>query len=270
MSTNTINQSQRVAYNNGILLDASDFQQEQLYNRSRLATALSLLHGSGTIAGLKLELIPAKLSPPAVSEQIIINPGLALDRIGRLIEIHTRQSIRLDRWFNYQKSLPGAVLKPYRDSGMKRYFVADVLLRYRAFSQGLRPGFPEPAADATDAIVAARTNDSFEPFMVARDCDPETTLPAIPPGRFPTTPADKPALLAAVYQAYSPDTPPLDQDTAKNYEDKTAILLSRILIRLKDAPDVTLDRHDSAEVVIDDLDRPIVATTDLLRQLLPL
>lgn len=272
MSTNTTNPSQRVAYNNGILLDASDFQQEQLYHRSRLAAALAVLHGSGTIAGLKVELIPAKdatATEPAIPEQIIVKPGIALDRIGRLVEIKTKQSIRLDRWFNFQKAQPGAILKPFRDLGPNRYFIADILLRYRAFPQGLRPGFPEPAADASDAIVASRANDSFELLLTARDCDPEIELPSLPKSRFDAQPADKAALLDAIYQAYDQSNPAIDQDSGQGANDVTAVFLTRLRIRLADAPSITLNRHASAEVVIDHLDRPIVTTTDLLRQLLP-
>ncbi|MFT3870698.1 MAG: hypothetical protein QM715_19785 [Nibricoccus sp.] len=272
MSTNTTNPSQRVAYNNGILLDASDFQQEQLYHRSRLAAALTVLHGSGTIAGLKAELIPAKdatATEPAVPEQLIVNPGIALDRIGRLVEIKTKQSLRLDRWYNFQKAKPGAILKPFRDLGPNRYFIADILLRYRAFSQGLRPGFPEPAADATDAIVPSRANDSFELLLVPRDCDPEIELPAIPKSRFDAKPTTKAELLDAIYKAYDQSNPAIDQDSGQGASDVTAIFITRVRIRLVDAPSTSLNRHASAEVVIDDLDRPLVTTTELLRQLLP-
>lgn len=266
--------SQRVVYRNGILLDASDFQQEQSYHRSRLALALSLIHGFGTIAGLRVEHSPGgAIGPdgePHPPEQIMVHPGIALDRAGHLIEIKTPQCLRLAHWLAFQIAQPGAALKPFRDPADQRYFVGDLFLRFNECAQGLRPGFPEPAADATDAIVPSRSSDSFELLLVPRDCDPETTLPAVPTSRFPSTaPADRAALLASIYAAYELTSPVNDQEYPPGFADKSAVFLSRIQIRLEDAPAVTLDRHTSNEVVIDDLTRPIVTATDLLRHLIP-
>ena len=45
----------RVFYATGVLLDAKDFQDEQMYHRARLARALAYAHSSGTVAGLRVE-----------------------------------------------------------------------------------------------------------------------------------------------------------------------------------------------------------------------
>lgn len=269
----TSSASQRVVYRNGILLDASDFEQEQRYHRSRLALALSRLHGFGTIAGLRVEHTAAGPAgpdgEPNPPEQLTVHPGIALDRAGRLIEITTHQCLRLNRWFAFQVAQPGAALKPFRDPSDQRYFVGDLFLRFNECPQGLRPGFPEPAADATDAIVPSRSNDSFELLLVARDCDPETSLPAVPASRFSAVPADRAALLASVYAAYELTSPISDQEYPPGFADKTAVFLSRVRVRLRDAPNASLERHASGEVVIDDLARPVVGATDLLLHLLP-
>src|SRR5262245_37226124 len=83
----------RVFYATGILLAADDFDAEQTYHRGRLARALAYLHGSGTVAGLRVGVLPA-LAPgadPAFlqgrEEELRVQPGLAIDRLGRLIEI---------------------------------------------------------------------------------------------------------------------------------------------------------------------------------------
>lgn len=265
--------SQRVSYRNGILLDASDFQQEQSYHRSRLGLALSLLHGHGTIAGLRVEHSPAGAVDPASGEpeppeQLVVHPGVALDRTGRLIEVRERQCLRLNRWFAHQVAQPGAVLKPFV-SGGQRAFVGDLFLRFRECPQGLRPGFPEPAADATDAVVPARTNDSFELQLVPRDCDPENTLPPVPVRRFPSSPANRAALLAAVYGAYPAPNPPLGPEYPPGFADPAAVFLCRVRIRLVNTPAGSLDRHAGGAVTVDDLDRPLVVAGDLLRLLLP-
>lgn len=273
MSTQTDTQSQRVAYNNGILLDASDFQQEQTYHRSRLALALAYTQGFGTIAGLKVQLFPIGSIPegtttPRTEEQLVVFPGIALDRAGRLIEVKSAQSLRLDAWFKYQVALPGATLTPYQDGAGLRYFVGDLFLSYNECPQGLRPGFPEPDADATDAVVASRTNDSFQLQLVVRDCNPETSLPSIPSGRFPTPIATRADLLTAIYAAYPTANATLDAQYPPGFTDTTSVFLSRVRIRLKDTPSTTLDRNASTEVVIDDLGRPVIAPSDLLTQLI--
>ena len=272
-STTSVSPSQRVSYRNGILLDASDFQQEQQYHRSRLALALSQIHGFGTIAGLRVERgAPGAIDPatgePEPPEQLIVHPGLALDRAGRLIEIKTRQCLRLARWFAFQVAQPGATLKPFVAANGRRFFVGDLFLRFKECPQGLRPGFPEPAADATDAIVPSRTNDAFELQLVPRDCDPETALPAVPARRFTAAPANRAALLTAIYAAYEQASPAVDQEYPPGFADKTAVFLCRVRLRLVDTA-ASLNRHASAEVILEDLDRPIVTSTDLLRHVLP-
>jgi len=273
MTSTSESPSQRVSYRNGILLDASDFQQEQSYHRSRLALALSLLHGHGTVAGLRVEYSPAgpvdpNTGEPEPPEQLIVHPGVALDRAGRLIEVPARQCLRLNRWFAFQVAQPGATLKPFV-SGGQRAFIGDLFLRFKECPQGLRPGFPEPAADASDAIVPARTNDSFELLFVPRDCDPENTLPPVPARRFTAVPANRAALLSTIYGAYPAATPAPGPEYPPGFADPTAVFLCRIRIRLVNAPAGSLARHASNAVTVDDLDRPLVVPGDLLRLLLP-
>ena len=74
---------ERVNYATGMLLQAEDFRDEQTYHRGRLATALRHLMGFGTIAGLAVR-------SPAVEDnqlELRVEPGIAIDRYGRLIEL---------------------------------------------------------------------------------------------------------------------------------------------------------------------------------------
>src|SRR5687768_6371557 len=50
--------AERLAFNNGALLDADQLRLEQHYHRSRLGRALAYLHGYGTIAGLNVVVGP--------------------------------------------------------------------------------------------------------------------------------------------------------------------------------------------------------------------
>jgi hypothetical protein len=266
----------RVAYRNGILLDSSDFQQEQSYHRGQLARALARLHGFGTIAGLKVEYFAAGTprpedNQPRTEEELVVQPGIALDRAGRLVEVKSRQCLRLARWFAHQISLPGADLAPHRGPGNQRHFVGDLFLRFIECPQGLRPGFPEPAADSTDALVPSRTHEGFELILTPRDCDPAEQLPALPALRFPSAaPADRRATLDAIYAAY---TPPGSDGAGREYPpgfpDDTAVFLARVRLRLVDHAATELRRHANVAVAIDDLARPVVAPSDLLLGLLP-
>jgi hypothetical protein len=79
---------ERVNYATGVLLDAADFRDEQTYHRGRLARALRYLVGFGTIAGLRVV-------PPAATDaelELRVEPGLAIDRYGRLIESKVRNA----------------------------------------------------------------------------------------------------------------------------------------------------------------------------------
>src|SRR5439155_1665677 len=82
-----------------------------------------------------------------------------------------------------------------------------------------------------------------ELLLVPRDCDPETELPPVPASRFPTSPADRAALLEAIYAAYEPGSPAIDQEYPPGFADKSAVFLARVRIRLEDVPSSTLDRH---------------------------
>ena len=76
--------AERPSYATGMLLDAQDFTDEQTYHRGRLARALASLTGGGTLAGLRVSHSPATGGPSPRPEEIRVEPGLAVDRLGRL------------------------------------------------------------------------------------------------------------------------------------------------------------------------------------------
>src|SRR5438874_13185938 len=86
----------RVFYATGVLLDAQHVDAGQLYDHRWLARALCYLHGSGTIAGLEVRWEKAT---GGRSERLVVKPGIALDRLGRIIEVPRDADLSLDRWF---------------------------------------------------------------------------------------------------------------------------------------------------------------------------
>jgi hypothetical protein len=84
----------RLHYATGALLDREDFLAEQLYHRGRMARALASLHGSGTVAGLRV-----RVEPLGEDEELLrVLPGLAVDRMGRMVEVPRSACLRLGRW----------------------------------------------------------------------------------------------------------------------------------------------------------------------------
>lgn len=269
----------RVRYSEGMLLDSTDFQDEQSYHRLRLSTVLARLHGFGTVAGLKVEAVKKGGALPdgterAAEDVILVHPGLAVDRAGRLVEVPTPRTLRINRWFDgLSTGLPRTFALPSGSAG-QRWFVADLFLRFVESRQGLRPTFPQPGVDATDGLSPSRLVDGFDLVLVPRS-SPNGQEPPGPAPTFSSVPTTRQALLDAVFAAYSPPAPveypdPEDSAVPKNtpaaeavmkLADKTAVFLARIRIRLLDEtnpPQETLAPFASSEWTVDDKDRPLL------------
>jgi hypothetical protein len=173
----------RVFYATGVMLDAEDFKTEQDYHRGCLARALACMNGTGTVAGLAVE---HALSGEGAStrELLLVQPGVALDRLGRVIELPRASCIRLDLWYQRQaQSQDQAVVDgliaackgpPYNG------VVADLFMRFAACERGKTPAFASGPFDALDAVQPSRLRDSYMLELVLR---PENTadLPILTP-----------------------------------------------------------------------------------------
>lgn len=170
----------RVYYATGALLDKEDFLCEQLYHRGRLARVLAYLHGSGTVAGLFV--------PPISGEEetLTVSPGLAVDRLGRLIEVPRSACIRLSRWLQNQIEDPeghARLMNSFRtgSEGEPDCVVADVFLKFEVCERGYQPAFASGNYDATDAVAPSRLRDGYRIDLVIRE---EDELP-VPSSGFP-------------------------------------------------------------------------------------
>jgi hypothetical protein len=178
-----------------MLLDAQDFTEEQTYHRGRLARALAFLSGGGTLAGLQVRHLPATTTR---EEEIQVEPGLAVDRLGRLVEVPRPACLRLARWFTALQSDPDALGLASHDSLSRfvsqrlsddgtplpaRALVADVFIRFAACEVGLTPSFAQGPFDALNAVFTSRLRDAYELRLVPRPGldDDYSGLP-LPPG----------------------------------------------------------------------------------------
>lgn len=172
---------ERVHYATGVLLGAEDFAAEQRYLRGRLGRALAAQYGHGTVAGLRVS-CPAADNPGL---ELRVAPGLALDRLGRQIEVRRTQCIRIADWIA-QRDGPSAeardraaLIDAVRDGppGARR-LVLDVWARFVICPHGKTPAFAAGPFDATDHTVPARLADGFElTLQIAHTVGGELVLP---------------------------------------------------------------------------------------------
>jgi hypothetical protein len=165
-----------------MLLDAQDFSDEQTYHRSRLARAMAFLAGGGTLAGLQIDYVPGSQTQV---EEIRVQPGLAVDRLGRLIDMPRPVCLRLGKWFALMQSRDGGdslrqaayidlgrfVSQRITDAAMllpARAVVADVFIRFVECPVGLTPSFAMGPFDALNAVSTARIRDAWEVQLIAR------------------------------------------------------------------------------------------------------
>ena len=167
----------RVFYATGTLLDAQDFEAEQTYHRGRLARALAYLQGSGTVAGLKVEW----RASADREEELLVRAGIALDRLGRIIEVPRDACLRLNRWYLAQdvddliQGLHGA---PH--DGL----VVDVFVRFLACERGKTPAFATGPFDVVDALTPSRLRDFYQLDLIIR----REATPPLPQAPWPDLP----------------------------------------------------------------------------------
>lgn len=252
----------RVFYAEGVLLDAADFNAEQCYHRGRLARVLSYLGGSGTVAGLEV----SSNKKPDDEEELRVGPGLAVDRLGRLVEVPRDWCLRLGRWYLSQD--PRELNDAFDAS--EGLVIADVFLRFVACERGRTPAFASGPFDALDAAVPSRIRDAFDIELVLRRM-PNPPLPVSSPwdlsGGDP-----REALHTALLKAWRGGTDSLDTQGHLKADpehvagqDTTSIFLARVSIpATKSAGDVSPVRKLGAFAEADNHVRRFVYPTGAL------
>lgn len=162
----TTESTDRVHYETGVLLNDTDFIAEQTYHRGRLARVLQYLVGSGTAAGLRVRheaAVEASEEVDAREERLLVEPGLAIDSFGRMIELPKHQCIRLDRWYQQQTvetRRQGWHSADVAWPGAPAGVTVDVGIRFISCERGKTPSFAVGPFDSIDAVTAERVRDS--------------------------------------------------------------------------------------------------------------
>lgn len=272
----------RVNYQTGVLLNADDFVAEQNYHRGRLARALTSVNGSGTLAGLKVVHEPEQVATaelPAVPERIVIEPGIAIDRLGRLIEVPNKLCVRLNNW--YEQQLPLDLRQSWNAAETSvpdavAGVTVDVFIRFATCERGKTPSFACGPFDSIDAVTAARLRDGYETELVLR----KEASPGVPVNQWPDLSSvaenERPQQLReAIFSAWENGSTadnllglnPLPEHTAG--QDTTSLLLARIVIPADEAIDDNRPQRRLSEAVqVRNELRPFVLTTNALARLL--
>lgn len=263
----------RVNYVTGVLLGAEDFQAEQEYHRGRLARALAYAMGHGTLAGLEVSHHPAQAADadhPARLEGLVVTPGLAIDRLGRLVEVPRSRCLKLADWYAAQS--PQLLRQAWHaaDSlfaGSASGVAADLFIRFVVCEQGKTPAFAGSAFTSFDSVTAARLRDGFEIELVLRT----EGSPALPQPQWPDFGGESANLRDAIFAAWREGTAassgqgldPLPEHVSG--QDTNALFLARLLLPADQGPiDQRPIRRLGEPVVVRNDWRPFVVTANAL------
>jgi len=273
----------RVFYSTGRMLGVEDFQADQDYHRGRLARALLQVYGTGTVSGLLVQ-TDGNADPTALEVQV--TPGLAIDRIGRIIDVPRLVCIVLNDWLTSQAQawlqqqsnpIPGqpslADLNDAIHDGAN--LMCDVFATFVPCTRGVTPCFASlDDYDATDAFSANRLLDSFAMQLVLRtDAVPRT--PVDPWGSVPVpaagtgiTPANATTIQALLLQATAGAA-----GTPAEYPpgfDASSVFLARLLIGATPGTAGAPPTWDLTRISIDNTSRLFLYPAALLARLIGL
>jgi hypothetical protein len=252
------------------MLGVEDFQAEQDYHRGRLARALLQLAGTGTVSGL---LVQTGANTDSSKLEIQVTAGVAIDRVGRIIEVPRMVCIVLDNWLtqyvtSWQAQQAGQApgTPPIADPNTAihdtKNLMVDVFATFAGCTRGVTPCFAsQDDYDATDAFSANRLLDSFAMQLVLRtDSAPKTPLDP-----WKDLGAEQPPL-ASLQQAILAGTPG-PQGKPVEYPpgfDQTAVFLARILIPATAGTAGTGPAVDLKNLKIDNMSRLFVIPSSIL------
>ncbi len=253
----------RVFYSTGRMLGVEDFQADQDYHRGRLARALVQLYGSGTICGLLVQTSGTELQ---------VTPGLAIDRVGRIIEVPRLVCIVVNDWLTQQKNawlsqlsnpVPGQASVADLNDAIHdgSHLMCDVFASFVPCTRGVTPCFAsQDDYDATDAFSANRLLDSFAMQLVLRT--DSTPLTPADPWRAAQSPTGVQTLL--MQSTAGPSAPTVEYPPGF---DNTAVFLARLLIAATPGGAGQAPTWDTTKISIDNNSRLFLYPAALLAHL---
>lgn len=161
----------RTRYHYGMLLGADDFTVDQKHHILRHRLHQALLHGHGTVSGLRVTRYTADAG---AIEELRIRPGLAIDVQGR--DLYVAKELCLDvvplsdaAWASFEQVDPADALPFLQDpaddgTGVRRAYV---VLQYVACQAQPVPAVTPPCGDPSESFAYSRIVDSYRADLVA-------------------------------------------------------------------------------------------------------
>lgn len=150
----------RVLYEAGMMLGLEATRDEQAYHRRRLTRHQYWLHGYGTLAGLLINKDPASHTNDTddILVRLHVNPGIAIDGLGREILVHETYCINLRQWLDAQSE---AALLDGFDSSSNLLWLK-VTVRQKDCPLAQQPVLAKKLNISTDAVQPSRSADSVQ------------------------------------------------------------------------------------------------------------
>jgi hypothetical protein len=222
---------------------------------------------STAIGSTTLDSNPATPAWTCVGEaelEIAVTAGLAVDRVGRMIEVPATVCIRIQPWLANQ---PLAYLNSFLTSGSGNILI-DVFATFVPCTRGVTPCFAsQDDYSATDAFSANRMLDSFAMQLVLRnDANPQTPKDpwdpagAVPSGAITSAIAQSLKLSILSANAGPASTPPFASSGPTPAEippgfDASSVFLARISIPATAGASGQLPNFNFNGMTIDNLSR---------------
>ncbi|MBN1611439.1 MAG: hypothetical protein JW940_32700 [Polyangiaceae bacterium] len=166
--------SLRVNYTFGQVLGVDEFLQEQLHHVEHGRLHHRLLHGYGTVWGLKVE--PKSNATP----RLHVTPGVAINPLGQEIRVVSDMCADLNSWLAaHQSEVESLMTSP---PGTLRL---SLVLYYRECKTHPVPIRGEPCQSSEAAVAPSRISSGFELKLCLDEPSPALSPPAEPSGCAP-------------------------------------------------------------------------------------
>lgn len=152
----------------GMLLGVDDFETVDAYHRGKGWLHNAWLHREGTLWGLGVTLDPER-------GEVRVEPGLALDALGRELHLEQPACLSVGRWLDEHAGDPDLVLEDPGDGGVR--FDAHVVASFRGCLTRQVPALVEPCEGSGQTTAYSRVFETVELRLVAGPAPSRDPLP---------------------------------------------------------------------------------------------
>jgi hypothetical protein len=163
-------------YQFGQLLGVEDFEAAQAYARGKVRLHNAWMHGPGVVWGMRVLAPPTGPTTPALSGEIQVLPGLALDGQGHELHLDGPACVNVAAWYAEHKDDPDVKAVTVAGAGGTVDLTLRVELRFKACLTREVPAMSEPCDGAGTSTAYSRAFETVELRLLPGTVD----LPARP------------------------------------------------------------------------------------------